>query len=160
MTITLRAFNADDLDWLSDLHGVLYAEAEGFDASFGVLVRRILTEFLAGHDPTCERGFVAVAPDGTRLGSIFCVRQDATTARLRLFLLRPEMRGQGIGRQLLEACTEFARACGYAKMTLATHESHRAACALYARSGWSLLSSKDVVSFGQKLVEQHWERPL
>ncbi len=160
MDFALRPFTEDDLDWLVDLHGTHYAAAEGFDEGFGRLVREILTDFVAGHDAACERGFVAVDAQGRRLGSIFCVRLDATTAKLRLFLLAPEARGQGLGRVLLEACTGFARDCGYRRMTLWTHESHRAACALYARSGWTLQSSRDVVSFGQPLVEQHWDRPL
>ncbi|QFS81962.1 TDP-fucosamine acetyltransferase [Roseivivax sp. THAF40] len=160
MVITLRAFTSADLEWVCDCHGTLYAQAEGFDDSFGALVRQILTDFVAEHDADFERGFIAVDGEGRRLGSIFCVRHDAETAKLRLFLLVPEARGRGIGRQLLEACTDYARDCGYRRMTLWTHESHRAACALYARSGWSLLGSKDVVSFGQPLVEQHWERPL
>lgn len=51
---------------------------------------------------------------------------------------------------------DFAQAQGYRGMTLWTHESHRAAGALYARTGWTLVSSKPVTSFGQDLVEQHW----
>jgi hypothetical protein len=42
-------------------------------------------------------------------------------------------------------------------MQLWTHESHRAACALYAQNGWQLVSSKPVRSFGCDLVEQSWE---
>jgi hypothetical protein len=45
-------------------------------------------------------------------------------------------------------------------MILWTHESHRAACALYERTGWQLKSSKPVTSFGAALVEQHWEIDL
>jgi len=37
-----------------------------------------------------------------------------------------------------------------------THESHLAACALYARTGWTLTDSKPVRSFGRDLVEQTW----
>ncbi|MDZ7708937.1 MAG: hypothetical protein U5K36_01530 [Roseovarius sp.] len=36
----------------------------------------------------------------------------------------------------------FARDCGYARMQLWTHESHRAACALYAAHGWRLTASR------------------
>ncbi|SFQ37091.1 Acetyltransferase (GNAT) family protein [Roseivivax halotolerans] len=160
MTITLRSFGEADYDWLVDLHGRLYAKDEGFDETFGALVAEILREFLQNHDPACERGFVAVNETGERLGSIFCVRLDAETAKLRLFLLTSEARGHGLGKHLLDACTGFARQAGYARMKLWTHESHRAACALYARNGWTLHSSKPVRSFGQSLVEQHWSRPL
>jgi len=45
---------------------------------------------------------------------------------------------------------------GYTDMQLWTHESHLAACALYARTGWTLTDSKPVRSFGRDLVEQTW----
>ena len=157
--VTLRQFAASDLDWLVDRHQTLYAQDEGFDATFGPLVRQILTDFVAGHDPSCERGWIAER-QGTRLGSIFCVRLDDRTAKLRLFLLEPQARGLGLGRRLLETCMGFARASGYHAMQLWTHESHEAACALYRRAGFVLDSAKPVHSFGQDLVEQSWRIDL
>lgn len=151
----IRPFTAQDTDWLVEQHGTLYAQAEGFDHTFGPLVASILDGFNAQHDPTCERGWIAEL-DGQRLGSIFCVRHDASTAKLRLFLLTPEARGQGLGRRLLEQCMQFARANGYAGMQLWTHASHTAACALYAKTGWHLTDSKPVHSFGVDLEEQTW----
>ncbi len=153
--VILRPFRPADLDWLAEQHGALYARDEGFDDSFEPLVRSILEGFVAGHDPSCERGWIAETPE-QRLGSIFCVRSDAQTAKLRLFLLMPEARGKGLGRRLLAECMEFARASGYRGMKLWTHESHTAACALYARTGWHLQESVSVHSFGQDLVEQTW----
>lgn len=158
-SVTLRPFRADDAPWLVERHGTLYAEAEGFDDSFAPLVAEILEAFVADHDPTRERGWIAEAA-GQRLGSIFCVRLNETTAKLRLFLLVPEARGKGLGRRLLEACMGFARAAGYRDMQLWTHESHRAACALYASAGWYLTDSKPVQSFGVDLVEQTWKITL
>ncbi|APX11901.1 GNAT family N-acetyltransferase [Tateyamaria omphalii] len=153
--VHLRPFVAADTDWLVTQHGDLYAREAGFDDSFGPLVRSILEAFNADHDPVCERGWIAEA-GGTRLGSIFCVREDAVTAKLRLFLLVPEARGRGAGQMLLGQCMSFAREVGYDGMSLWTHESHAAACALYARNGWDLVASKPVRSFGQDLVEQRW----
>ncbi len=154
-----RSFDPSDIDWLVEQHQHLYASSEGFDATFGPLVRKILTEFSLDHDPTCEAGWIAMR--GTEpLGSIFCVRFDDTTAKLRLFFLRPEARGSGLGQRLLDQCLTFARGAGYSSMTLWTHESHLAACALYAKNGFSLVSSKPVHSFGVDLVEQTWTRAL
>lgn len=153
--VELRAFEADDLDWLTEAHQRLYSAAEGFDDTFGPLVRSILEAFVSDHDPSCEAGWVACrGPD--RLGSIFCVRHDENTAKLRLFLLEPAARGQKLGQVLLDRCTGFARDRGYSGMTLWTHESHTAACALYARNGWTLVRSEPVHSFGVDLVEQTW----
>lgn len=153
--VILRPFRPTDLDWLVEQHGLLYTRYDGFDDSFAPLVRSILEGFVAEHDPSCEKGWIAESAE-LRLGSIFCVRSDADTAKLRLFLLLPEARGKGLGRRLLAACMEFAQASGYRGMKLWTHKSHTAACALYARTGWRLQNSKPVRSFGQDLVEQTW----
>ncbi|MEM9575934.1 MAG: GNAT family N-acetyltransferase [Pseudomonadota bacterium] len=153
--VNLRAFMANDRSWLVAQHQTFYARDEGFDASFGALVARILDDFLAGHDPECEAGWIAERSEGL-LGSIFCVRQGPDTAKLRLFYLVPEARGLGIGRKMLETCMAFARRKGYRDMQLWTHASHKAACALYQAYGWQLESSKPVHSFGQDLIEQHW----
>ncbi|EPX82039.1 GNAT family N-acetyltransferase [Salipiger mucosus] len=157
--IALHPYTPDDRPWLVAQHALLYGREEGFDASFGALVAEILEAFEADHDPECERGWIAWEGE-TPLGSIFCVRADAETAKLRLFLLVPEARGRGLGQRMLEACMGFAREAGYRRMSLWTHESHRAACALYARNGFALVRSEPCHSFGVDLVEQGWERAL
>ncbi|SLN67939.1 TDP-fucosamine acetyltransferase [Roseivivax jejudonensis] len=159
MAHALRPFTAADADWLIDAHRVLYAREAGFDDSFGALVATIVEAFLSDHDPARERGWIAWNDDA-RVGSIFCVDAGGSAAKLRLFLLLPEARGQGLGRDMLATCMAWARARGYARMTLATHESHRAACALYARTGFVCRSTRPVTNFGQALVEQHWEIAL
>ncbi|MBY6004578.1 GNAT family N-acetyltransferase [Salipiger bermudensis] len=152
-------YTANDHDWLVAAHGRLYAAENCFDASFPVVVDSVLRSFEADHDPACERGWI-LRDGARRLGSIFCVREDDSTARLRLFLLEPEARGSGQGRRLLETCMGFARDHGYRRMVLGTHESHRAACALYARNGFACTRSTPITNYGQALVEQVWERAL
>lgn len=155
--VTLRDIEHGDTGWLIQRHGELYARDEGFDLSFEALVAETLADFLRRRDPSRERAFIAC--HGTqRLGSVFCVAGGAPgVAKLRLFLLEPAARGQGLGHRMLTSCTDFARAVGYRKMVLWTHESHRAACALYAKHGFHLRDSRSVHSFGQNLVEQSWE---
>lgn len=158
-SIGVRRLEPGDIAWLIQRHAELYARDEGFDATFEALVAEILADFIHLHDPARERAFVATR--GTeRLGSIFCVRQDAQTARVRLFLLEPEVRGTGLGWRLLQACMSYARTCGYRRMVLWTHASHKAACALYRKAGWICVSSRPVVSFGVELEEQAWELAL
>ncbi|MEP2031559.1 MAG: GNAT family N-acetyltransferase [Paracoccaceae bacterium] len=157
--INMRPFAAADKAWLVEQHSIRYAMDEGFDATFGPLVDDILTDFLAHHDPDCEAGWVA-EKQGQRLGSIFCVRLGEKTAKLRLFFLLPQARGKGLGKRLLATCMEFARSRGYKDMSLWTHESHTAACALYTSQGWACVASKPVHSFGVDLIEQSWHVDL
>jgi GNAT superfamily N-acetyltransferase len=153
--VSFRSVTADDLDWIVQRHANLYAQEAAFDDSFGQLVRGILDDWFPHHDPARETGILAER-GGQRLGTVFCVRLDDETAKLRLFLLEPAARGMGLGRRMLGRCLAFARAAGYRRMTLWTHESHEAACALYRAAGFALVSSEPVNSFGQDLVAQHW----
>ena len=156
MEFALRQFVASDATWLTRQHADYYAQAEGFDGTFGPLVASIIDGFLNAHDPHCEAGWVA-HQGAKRLGSIFCVRVDQMTAKLRLFYVVPDARGTGVAQALLAECLRFAQASRYKGMTLWTHESHRAAGAIYARNGFVRTLAKPVRSFGVNLVEETWE---
>ncbi|MCX7566411.1 GNAT family N-acetyltransferase [Sulfitobacter sp. F26169L] len=151
--IDLHPFTPADRDWTVAVHIETYEQGEGFDATFGRTVAQILDDFSANQDFACERGWVAWRGDA-RLGTIFCMRLNEQTAKLRLFQLVAQARGHGLGRCLLEECTGFARAKGYREMQLATHKSHEAAVALYQRNGWQVTEEKPVVAYGLPLVEQ------
>jgi DNA-binding MarR family transcriptional regulator/N-acetylglutamate synthase-like GNAT family acetyltransferase len=155
----LRDLRPGDAGWIIARHGQLYAEDEGFDGTFEALVAEILAGFLRGHDPARERGWIAER-EGTRLGSIFCVRESGEVAKLRLFFVERTERGTGLAQEMLDACLAFARAAGYRKMRLWTHESHRAAGRLYARTGFAMTDARPARSFGQDVVEQEWQREL
>jgi GNAT superfamily N-acetyltransferase len=157
--VIFRDFTAADAPWLVEQHGTIYALDEGFDETFGILVADILDDFLAHCDPARERGWIAER-NQQRLGSVFCVSAGAETAKLRLFMLTPDARGHGLGKRLLRSCMDFAKGVGYHDMVLWTHESHTAACALYASFGWEMIQSKPVHSFGVDLVEQSWRVDL
>ena len=158
--VTLRDIRIGDAGWLIQRHGELYAENEGFDATFDPLVAEILVDFLRTRDTATERTWIAVAGQ-KRLGSVFCVQSgEPGVAKLRLFLVEPAARGLGLGHRLLDACISFARATGYHCLRLWNHESHQEACALCQKYGFVCKASNLVHSFGVNLVEQSWELDL
>ena len=79
--VILRPFHEGDVAWLTERHQTLYGSSEGFDNTFGPLVQSILEGFVQSHDAKAEAGWIAQS-QGERLGSIFCVRYDETTAKL------------------------------------------------------------------------------
>lgn len=154
----IRPLLPGDPGWIIGTHGALYARDEGYDQSFEALVARIMADFLDRADPR-ECAWIAES-GGQRLGTISCMAEDADTARLRLFILLPQARGMGLGQRLHDTCLNFARQAGYRRMVLWTHESHAAACALYARNGWRLVRSIAATAYGQNVVDQDWEITL
>lgn len=161
----LRPPHAGDLGWVVARHGALYAQEYGWNMEFEVLVARIAADFFAGHDPLRERCWIAErdgASGPENVGSVFLVKHPERrgVAKLRLLLVEPTARGQGLGRQLVDACTHFAVTAGYNTVTLWTNSVLVAARAIYERAGFQLVDSESHHSFGQELVSETWELSL
>jgi GNAT superfamily N-acetyltransferase len=60
---------------------------------------------------------------GKRVGCVFCVAADATTAQLRILLVDPFARGYHVGGRLVDACISFARRAGYERMRAVDEKS-------------------------------------
>jgi DNA-binding MarR family transcriptional regulator/GNAT superfamily N-acetyltransferase len=157
--IALRDPLPGDLGWVISAHGELYAREYGYGPGFEALVARIVADFASSRDGERERAWIA-AREGRRLGSIFLVKADEETAKLRLLLLAPEARGLGLGRRLVEECLAFARAAGYRRVALWTNEALVAARAIYAKAGFALVSSAPDPMFADGSLSETWELEL
>jgi DNA-binding MarR family transcriptional regulator/GNAT superfamily N-acetyltransferase len=156
---TLREPRPGDMGFVVQSHGALYASEYGFDASFEALVADIAAKFLTSFDASRERCWIAEL-DGVPVGSVFLVRHNDEIAKLRLLLVDPAGRGQGLGKRLVDECVGFARARGYRRVTLWTQSILVAARKIYQDAGFELVKSEPHRSFGQNLVGETWERAL
>lgn len=157
--VVLRDPRPGDLGWVVQVHGELYAREYGFSDEFEALVAEIAAKYLRAFDPEWEKGWIAEV-DGERAGSVFLVRKSATVAKLRLLIVRPEVRGLGLGARLTDECIAFARARGYRKIVLWTQSILTAARHIYASRGFVLKESEPNAAFGQQLVAETWELRL
>jgi DNA-binding MarR family transcriptional regulator/GNAT superfamily N-acetyltransferase len=155
----LRGPRPGDIGWVVQSHGSLYASEYGFDSTFESLVAEIAAKFLISFDAARERCWIADL-DGSQVGSVFLVRHTDDIAKLRLLLVDPAGRGQGLGRRLIAECIGFAQACGYRKITLWTQSILVAARRLYQEAGFVLVASEPHRRFGQSLIGETWEREL
>ena len=155
----LREPRPGDMGWVVQSHGAQYASEYGFDASFEALVAEIAAQFLNSFDASRERCWIAEV-DGVPVGSVFLVRHDDEVAKLRLLLVEPAGRGQGLGKRLVGECIAFARACGYRKITLWTQSILTAARGIYQDAGFVLVATEPHRSFGQSLTGETWEMKL
>jgi GNAT superfamily N-acetyltransferase len=155
----LRAPRAGDMGRVVQLHGELYAREFGYDATFEALVAGIVADFVREFKPKFERCWMAQM-NGEVVGSVFLVRKSPTVSKLRLLIIHPKARGQGLGRRLTRACIRFARAAGYRKMVLWTQSHLAAARVIYQAEGFRRVSSERHRSFGKRLVAEVWELKL
>jgi DNA-binding MarR family transcriptional regulator/GNAT superfamily N-acetyltransferase len=155
----LRGPRPGDMGWVVQSHGSLYASEYGFDSAFECLVAEIAAKFLTSFDASRERCWIADI-DGAQVGSVFLVRHTDDVAKLRLLLVDPAGRGQGLGQRLVAECISFAQACGYRKITLWTQSILVAARKIYQDAGFVLVSTEPHRSFGQSLIGETWELEL
>ncbi len=157
--IILRDPEPGDLGWIVERHGVLYAREQGWTGRMEGLVAEVVAEFSRSEHPDRQRCWIAVRK-GQRVGCIFLMRHTDEVARLRLLLTEPSVRGLGLGKRLVAECIAFARACGYAKITLWTHDVLETAIGIYRKAGFHLVGEETHHHFGAAVNGQTWELPL
>ena len=155
----LRNPQPGDMGWIIHRQAVLYAQEYGWNSEYEALVADILAKFVREFDPARERCWIA-EKDGTVIGSVFIVRQDDTTAKLRLLYVDPCARGLGIGSRLVDECLRFSRQAGYTKMVLWTNSILTGARRIYDRAGFQLVEEEAHHSFGKDLIGQVLAREL
>lgn len=155
----LRDPQPGDMGWVVHRQAVLYAHEYGWNAEYEALVAEIVAKFIREFDSKAERCWIA-EKDGRTVGSVFVVREDETTAKLRLLAVDPSARGLGIGHRLVDECLRFARLAGYKRMVLWTNSVLTDARKIYEKVGFTLVEEEPHHSFGKDLVGQVWAREL
>lgn len=159
MHFTLRDPRPGDMGWVVHRQTVLYAQEYGWNNEFEALAAEIAAKFIREFDPRWERCWIAER-EGQAIGSVFVVKQDDTTAKLRMLYVDSGARGLGLGSRLVDECLQFARQVGYRRMVLWTNSVLTDARRIYERAGFTLLEEEAHHSFGKDLIGQVWGRDL
>ncbi|HEF4760234.1 TPA: MarR family transcriptional regulator [Pseudomonas putida] len=155
----LRDPQPGDMGKVVQQQAALYTREYGWNSEFEALVAEIVARYLREFDPATDRCWIAER-NGEVIGSVFVVRHDETTAKLRMLYVDASARGMGIGQRLVEECLRFARQAGYKKMVLWTMSVLTDARKLYQKAGFELVEEEQTHSFGKDLVSQTWAREL
>jgi len=147
-------FKPGDMGSIVHLHGTLYAKEYGFDSSFEPYVAAPLAEFALSRN---DRSKIWIVEQENRVwGSMAIVEHSADSAQLRWLILHPDIRGFGLGKQLVEEGIGFCREKGYTSIFLWTVGHLDAATHIYQKEGFELKEEKSHRIWGVELTEQKY----
>jgi len=153
-SITIRPWRPGDLGYIAHRHGVLYEKEYGLDQSFERYVLAGMVKFFENQ----SQGNIWVAEFGGQIvGSIAIVDVDQETAQLRWFLLEPDFRGIGLGRQLMDIAMDYCRARAFRRVFLWTFQGLDAARHLYSSRGFVPTQEVQNNTWAQQLIEERWD---
>ncbi len=150
----LREPEPGDLGYVVESHGRLYQQEYGFGGTFEHYVVLGLAEFLQA-DPDQRRLFVA-AKGGRPVGTVAVMPRPEGLAQLRWFLVEPECRNHGTGRELLATALDFARQRGFQGCYLWTVTQIDPARHLYESLGFAPIETKPGSMGGVAVTEERW----
>jgi ribosomal protein S18 acetylase RimI-like enzyme len=154
--VTIRStLRPGDIGSVIHLHGTLYAAEYGWDHTFEAYVAGPLSEFARSQSKR-ERIWI-IEKGRVFVGSIAIVEASSDEAQLRWFLLHPSIRGQGVGRYLMDEAMRFCREMNYSRVFLLTEKSLLAAAKLYEGYGFELTEEKTHELWGSVITEQRYE---
>ncbi|MBI9085323.1 MAG: GNAT family N-acetyltransferase [Desulfobacterales bacterium] len=158
-TVRIRHdFRPGDVGAIVYLHGTLYAEEYGFDHTFEPYVAIPLSEFV--RSKTGREKIWIVEKGGKVQGSLAIVACTENQAQLRWLLLHPDLRGTGMGKQLVGKAVAFSREAGYKSVFLWTVRGLAAATEIYRSAGFTLTETNPHTIWGRELTEERYELPL
>ena len=147
-----------DVGYITYLHGIIYADEQGWDHTFDAYVAIPLSEFSKSQSDR-ERIWIVEA-GGEIVGSAAIVKFSETQAQLRWLLLDRSIRGIGLGRQLVDEALKFSLDAGYSYVFLWTVKALSAATNLYESFGFRKTQEETHEIWGGVVTEVRYELKL
>jgi len=148
-----------DIGYLTYLHGILYVKEYGYDKTFEAYVAGGLAEFVQSFNPDKDRIWLAEI-NGRIIGSIAIVGHSKVDAQLRWFLIHPDYRGLGLGRELIEEALLFCKEHRYKTVFLWTTSELSVARHLYISFGFRKTGEKTHEIWGKRITEERYDLHL
>lgn len=145
MSYIVRESCPGEAAYVADLHRRLYSEEYEWGPSFIAYAEKIALDY--DKNPKSEKEVLWVVEEdasGELAGSIMlCSTDDPDIGQLRLFAVEKKHRRHGLGRQLVTALLERARAVGYKQIILWTATPLDSALRQYERFGFKVVESSE-----------------
>jgi ribosomal protein S18 acetylase RimI-like enzyme len=150
-----------DLEAIVAHHRRIYAEEYGVNWKFGDFVAAAVARAAELGFPSGREAIRIIEHDGEHAGSIGLTDEGDDDAAIRWVVLSPEVRGNGLGRRLLDEMLAFAEDHGYRRVWLETFSELEAAARLYRDQGFVVTSADTAPRWGREAITmQRYELEL
>lgn len=147
-----------DAGYLTYLHGWIYKKEYDYSTAFEGYVAESFYQFLIHYNPERDRLWSA-EHHGEIIGCIGIVGHE-DRAQLRWFLLHPDYRGIGLGKELFDQAMSFAREKGFKKVYLETTNDLTRAIGMYTKAGFIKTAEKENRAWRDDLIGLEYEMEL
>lgn len=148
-----------DIGYIIYLHGLLYAREYGLDHTFESYVAERIGQFGQQYDASKDY-FAVAAIDDRIVGSIMIQGLPDNTGMLRFFLVHPDARGRGLGKEFMKRALAFCRERGFDRVFLATISELKTAIHLYEQAGFECTERKTHEIWGALRTEERYDLVL
>lgn len=149
--LTIRPFTSDDQGAAKRLVNEGLGERFGFvDESFNPDLDDIAAHYLAR-----RHAFIVAERDGELIGTGgLVVARDGESGQMVRVSVRRDLRGQGVGRALVEHLLGVARAAGLRRVWMETNAGWGSAVRLYEGCGFRQFAQKGQLVFLERQVSE------
>jgi GNAT superfamily N-acetyltransferase len=152
--IIIRTQKPGDAGYIAYRHCILYEKECGLEGTFEQYVLDSLVKYIEHR----SEGEIWVAEyNGQIVGSIGIVSTDKNTAQLRWFLIEPEFRGIGLGKQLMTIAVDYCKQKKFSLVVLWTIQELKVAHHLYSNFGFMPVAQVENNTWKRGVVEERWE---
>ena len=148
-----------DANYLIHLHGVLYVKEYGYDKTFETYVADGLTKFVNSFNLEKDKIWLAEI-NNQIIGSIAIVGCLRNEAQLRWFLVHPDYRGLGLGKELMKKTLHFCKKRRYKIIFLWSASELCAARHIYMQAGFRKTMEKTHKIWGKRVTEERYDLHL
>lgn len=157
--ITIRnQLQPGDIGYVIYLHGMLYSREFGYGIDFEAYVAKGFYEFYQNYEE--GKDCVWICEHNQKMVGCLVLMKRGEAAQLRYFIIRPEYRGIGLGKKLMNLYLDFLKEAGYKSAYLLTSPDLGAATHLYKKYGFRLVEEVKSKNFHKPGILQKYELKL
>jgi GNAT superfamily N-acetyltransferase len=151
----IRTFKLEEVDYIINSHYEIYNREYQYDLSFRDFITESVNGFIKRSDS--KENIWILEIEGKPRGSISIKKVNDKIAQLGLFLVEPDLRGYGYGKQLVQTAIAFCKQNGYQTVILWTNSELKSARRIYEKYGFQLKENQIRILSNKELIEERWE---